>query len=107
MALKNKNFTINLDFEIKNHVLPLLESLTNLQLNMSLLKNNNTEELREDCQSLSRNLYKSIQDSEKIESILQVLTNATKLIKFNLAEVKAKVDIFIGTLASKKEEQKL
>ena len=37
--------------------------------------------------------------SEQVESILQVLINATKETRSNLSEVKTKVDAFIGTLA--------
>ena len=92
---------------MKIHILPLLDLLINLQLNKSLLKNSNTQELREDCKSLSQNLFKSIQASEQVEYILEVITNATKSIKSNISEVKTKVDTFIGILTSEVEEQKL
>ena len=37
--------------------------------------------------------------SEQVESILQVLINATKETRSNLSEIKTKLDAFIGTLA--------
>ena len=73
---------------------------------MSLHKNSNTKELREACESLSQNLFRSMQTSEEVSSILQVLMNGTKETRSYLSEAKSKVDSFIGTLSSK-EEQKL
>ena len=47
-----------------------------------------------------------MQTSEQVESILQVLINATKEIRSYLSEVKSKVDVLIGDLALE-EEQKI
>ena len=48
-----------------------------------------------------------MQNTEKVEQILQELMNRTKEIRYYFTKVKTKVDCLIGTLFSEEEEKKI